>query len=39
MLFLNDTSNKVLATASFSGEHGGTPWIAGTLMPVVWKRS
>ena len=34
-----DPSNQVLATTSFSGEHGGTPWIAGTLMPVVWKRS
>ncbi len=34
-----DPSNKVLATTSFSGEHGGTPWIAGTVMPVVWKRS
>ena len=33
-----DPSNQVLATTSFTGEHGGTPWIAGTLMPVVWKR-
>src|ERR1043165_4736730 len=33
-----DPSNEVLATTSFSGEHGGTPWIAGTVMPVVWKR-
>jgi type 1 glutamine amidotransferase len=34
-----DPSNQVLATTSFSGEHGDTPWIAGTVMPVVWKRS
>ena len=34
-----DPSNQVLATTSFSGEHGGMPWIAGTVMPVVWKRS
>jgi uncharacterized protein len=34
-----DPSNQVLATTRFSGEHGGTPWIAGTVMPVVWKRS
>jgi type 1 glutamine amidotransferase len=34
-----DPSNQVLATTSFSGEHGGAPWIAGTVMPVVWKRS
>lgn len=46
-----DPSNEVLATTTFSGEHGdapstGTspapvglvPWIAGTVMPVVWKR-
>jgi type 1 glutamine amidotransferase len=39
MLFLNGPSNQVLATTRFSGAHGGTPWIAGTLMPVVWKRS
>ncbi len=31
-----DPSNEVLATTTFSGEH--TPWIAGTVMPVVWKR-
>jgi type 1 glutamine amidotransferase len=34
-----DPSNQVLATTNFTGEHGGTPWIAGTVMPVVWKRS
>jgi hypothetical protein len=33
-----DPSNEVLATTTFSGEHGDAPWIAGTLMPVVWKR-
>ncbi|MEP7198779.1 MAG: ThuA domain-containing protein [Chloroflexota bacterium] len=31
-----DPSNEVLATTTFSGE--GAPWIAGTVMPVVWKR-
>lgn len=31
-----DPSNEVLATTTFSGEY--TPWIAGTVMPVVWKR-
>ena len=31
-----DPSNKVLATTTFSGEHAS--WIAGTVMPVVWKR-
>ena len=34
-----DPSNQVLATTSFNGAHGETPWIAGTVMPVVWKRS
>jgi type 1 glutamine amidotransferase len=33
-----DPSNEVLATTTFSGEHGGAHWIAGTVMPVVWKR-
>lgn len=33
-----DPSNEVLATTTFSGEHGDVPWIAGTVMPVVWKR-
>jgi type 1 glutamine amidotransferase len=32
-----DPSNEVLATTTFKGEHG-TPWIAGCVMPVVWKR-
>ena len=31
-----DPSNTVLATTTFSGAHVG--WIAGTVMPVVWKR-
>ena len=31
-----DPSNEVLATTTFSGEY--TPWIAGCVMPVVWKR-
>ena len=31
-----DPSNEVLATTTFSGEQA--PWIAGTVMPVVWKR-
>jgi uncharacterized protein len=33
-----DPSNKVLATTTFNGEHGGISWIKGTVMPVVWKR-
>lgn len=31
-----DPSNEVLATTTFSGQH--CEWIAGTVMPVVWKR-
>ncbi len=31
-----DPSNNVLATTTFTGEH--TPWIAGTVMPVLWTR-
>ena len=31
-----DPSNEVLATTTFSGEH--CEWVAGTVMPVVWKR-
>lgn len=31
-----DPGNEVLATTKFSGEH--CEWIAGTVMPVVWKR-
>ena len=31
-----DPSNEVLATTTFDGAH--CDWIAGTTMPVVWKR-
>ncbi len=31
-----DPGNEVLATTTFSGEHGA--WFAGTVMPAVWKR-
>ncbi len=31
-----DPANQVLATTTFSGDHA--PWVAGTVMPVVWKR-
>jgi type 1 glutamine amidotransferase len=31
-----DPSNQVLATTPFGGEH--VEWIAGTVIPVVWKR-
>ena len=33
-----DPGNEVLATTTFSGEYGDAHWIAGTVMPVVWKR-
>lgn len=33
-----DPSNKVLATTTFSGEHGVEDWIQGVTMPVVWKK-
>jgi hypothetical protein len=32
-----DPSNEVLATTTFNGDI--LPWINGTVMPVVWKRS
>ncbi len=32
-----DPNNEVLATTTFGGEHAY--WIAGHVMPVVWKRS
>ncbi len=32
-----DPNNEVLATTTFSGSY--TPWVAGTVMPVVWKRA
>lgn len=31
-----DPSNDVLATTTFDGAHA--PWVAGCVMPVVWKR-
>lgn len=31
-----DPSNDVLATTTFSGDY--YPWVAGCVMPVVWKR-
>ena len=31
-----DPINEVLATTTFTGEHA--PWIAGCVMPVVWKK-
>jgi len=34
-----DPSNEVLATTTFTGEHGNTPWIRGCVMPVAWKRT
>ena len=33
-----DPGNEVLATTKFSGKHGNSPWIKGTVMPVIWKR-
>ncbi len=33
-----DPGNEVLATTTFSGKQGNSPWIKGTVMPVVWKR-
>ena len=32
-----DPGNKVLATTTLSGEY--CPWIAGCVMPLVWKRT
>lgn len=32
-----DPSVKVLATTTFTGEHGD--WITGAVMPVVWKKT
>jgi type 1 glutamine amidotransferase len=32
-----DPSNYVLATTTFGGVYA--PWIAGTVMPVAWKRT
>ncbi|NLF30826.1 MAG: ThuA domain-containing protein [Planctomycetes bacterium] len=33
-----DPGNEVLATTTFTGEHGGVDWIGGVVMPVAWKR-
>ena len=33
-----DPCNEVLATTTFTGEHGDSAWIAGCVMPAVWKR-
>jgi type 1 glutamine amidotransferase len=33
-----DPGNNVLATTTFTGKHGDSPWIRGCVMPVVWKR-
>ncbi len=33
-----DPGNTVLATTTFTGEHGGYTWVKGTVMPVVWTR-
>lgn len=33
-----DPGNRVLATTTFTGRHGGVTWIRGVAMPVVWKR-
>ncbi len=32
----DDPLNEVLATTTFTGEHA--PWVAGAVMPVVWKK-
>jgi len=33
-----DPGNEVLASTTFTGIES-TPWVNGTVMPVVWKRS
>jgi hypothetical protein len=33
-----DPGNKVLAVTTVPGTAGDVPWVAGTIMPVVWKR-
>jgi len=38
-LMHTDPSNETLATTTFSGKHGNCPWIKGTVMPYVWKRT
>jgi type 1 glutamine amidotransferase len=34
-----DPGVKVLATTTFSGQFGDTPWIKGVVMPVVWTKA
>jgi type 1 glutamine amidotransferase len=34
---LVDSSNEVLATTTFSGDH--LWWIEGTTIPVIWKKT
>ena len=34
-----DPSNDVLATTTFAGNREEITWIAGTVMPVAWKRT
>jgi type 1 glutamine amidotransferase len=33
-----DPSNEVLGTTVFKGDQQEVDWIAGTVMPVIWKR-
>jgi type 1 glutamine amidotransferase len=33
-----DPAIEVLATTTFSGEHGRVDWIEDVVMPVVWKK-
>ena len=33
-----DPNNEVLATTTFKGDQEGMDWIAGTVMPIAWKR-
>lgn len=33
-----DPGNRVLATTTFTGRQS-SPWVNGTVMPVVWKRA
>lgn len=34
-----DPINRILATTTFSGQHGGISWIKDVTMPVVWKKT
>lgn len=33
-----DPGNEVYATTTILGEHQNSPWVRGTIMPVIWKR-